>query len=47
MKQTDHENHPVHGNLREIPKKLDEDGSGDIDVRELKAILDYMSWMLS
>ena len=47
MKQTDYENHPVHGNLREILNKLDEDGSGDIDVRELKAILDYMSWMLS
>ena len=46
MKQTDYENHPVHDNLQEILNKLDEDGSGDIDVRELKAILDYMSWML-
>ena len=47
MKQTDYENHPVHNNLQEILNKLDEDDSSDIDVRELKAILDYMSWMLS
>ena len=47
LKQTDYENHPVHHNLQEILNKLDEDDSSDIDVRELKAILDYMSWMLS
>ena len=40
MKQTDYENHPVHNNLQEILNKLDEDDSSDIDVRELKAILD-------
>ncbi len=47
MKQTDYENHPVHDNLQGILNKLDDDDSGDSDVRELKANLDYMSWMLS